>query len=57
MAQLLPRRLRQARAEYQRQQLQQKHHNCTKEYRVVGPHIGVYCCEHGNWLRWMPKSQ
>jgi hypothetical protein len=56
MSKNLPKRLRQAKAEYQRQQLQQQHQSCPKETRATGPHLGLYCITHSKWLRWLPKQ-
>lgn len=32
---------------------------CNKEVNLlakrVGPHVGLYCCECGAWIKWEPK--
>jgi hypothetical protein len=53
----LPKRLRQAKAEYYRNQLQTQHKDCPKETRTSGPHRGLYCACHNKWLMWIPKEQ
>lgn len=55
MAQL-PQRLRQAQAQYHRNQLELKHKDCPKETRITGPHLGMYCVCHNKWLKWIPKE-
>lgn len=56
MAKLLPKRLRQARAQYQRQQRASEHASCPTHIKQTGPHMGVYCSTHGVWLKWIPKD-
>lgn len=56
MAKLLPKRLRQAKAQYHRQLTNQQHASCEKITKKQGPHLGLYCAVHGTWLTWIPKT-
>jgi len=53
----LPKRLRQAKAEYIRQQHKIQHADCEKIIKQKGPHWGLYCKEHGTWFKWVSKEE
>jgi hypothetical protein len=36
---------------------EQDHMWCRMEVRQKGPHVGLYCAEHGTWIRWISMSQ
>ena len=36
---------------------EQKHMWCRMEVRKKGPHVGLYCTEHGTWIRWISADQ
>ena len=38
------------------QQREQAHLLCAKRLEQVGPHLGLYCREHGAWLRWISQK-
>jgi hypothetical protein len=53
----LPKRLRQARAQYQRQQRVNEHSDCKKIIKQSGPHFGLYCEQHGTWFKWLNEQE
>lgn len=53
----LPKRLRQAKAAYHRQQTALEHSNCKKIIRESGPHFGLYCEQHSTWIRWLNENE
>ena len=38
------------------QQREQAHLLCAKRLERVGPHQGLYCREHGAWIRWISQK-
>jgi hypothetical protein len=48
----------QARANTQARQraIELKHNHCPVEFRVQGPHTGMYCQTHDVWIRWISKQ-
>jgi len=38
------------------QRREQAHLLCAKRLERVGPHQGLYCREHGVWLRWISQK-
>jgi len=48
----------QARAHTQahRRAVELKHNHCAMEFRPSGPHWGLYCAEHGTWIKWISKK-
>ena len=36
---------------------EQKHMFCPMEVRQKGPHIGLYCAQHGVWIKWISQTQ
>jgi hypothetical protein len=30
-----------------------QHENCQPELRPQGPHMGLYCAQHGTWIKWV----
>jgi hypothetical protein len=35
----------------------QQHLHCRMEVRVRGPHTGLYCAEHGTWIKWISAQE
>lgn len=52
----LPRRLAQARSQYYAQRRVNDHQDCEKITRRRGPHLGLYCAQHGTWICWIPQG-
>jgi len=42
---------------YTAEQAAQQHLHCRMEVRVRGPHTGLYCSEHGAWIKWISPKQ
>ena len=40
-----------------REQIEQEHMWCPMEVRVKGPHTGLYCAQHGVWIKWISHSE
>lgn len=34
-----------------------RHDTCPVELRVTGPHIGLYCQCHNQWLKWITEAE
>lgn len=32
------------------------HSRCDPDLRQVGPHMGLFCRQHGTWIKWVTKS-
>lgn len=30
-----------------------QHEHCLPELRPQGPHVGLYCRQHGTWIKWV----
>jgi hypothetical protein len=41
----------------QQEQRWQLHSRCECEVRQQGPHWGVYCANHNQWIQWIGKTQ
>ena len=42
----------------QRQHVKEQAHLwCPMEVRVRGPHTGLYCAQHGTWIKWISQTQ
>ena len=42
----------------QKQQIKEQTHLwCRMEVRAKGPHTGLYCAEHGTWIRWIGQRE
>ena len=39
------------------EQIAQEHMHCRMELLQKGPHMGLYCGEHGTWIQWIGKYQ
>ena len=37
-------------------QTAEQHLSCPLELRQRGPHVGLYCAQHGTWLKWISKD-
>ena len=35
---------------------EQAHQHCPMELRAKGPHTGLYCAQHGIWIRWISQT-
>jgi hypothetical protein len=35
---------------------EQAHMFCPMEVRSKGPHIGLYCAQHGTWIKWISQQ-
>lgn len=39
-----------------RQQRQDQHIHCPMRFEKKGPHTGMYCAQHGTWIKWMSQA-
>lgn len=39
-----------------RARVEQRHANCEMTVRPQGPHMGLYCAQHGTWIQWLPRE-
>jgi hypothetical protein len=53
---LSKRQRRRRRRKQAQQQAQQSHEACEMTVRPCGPHWGLYCVEHGRWIRWISRK-
>ena len=43
---------------HRKQELKEQDHlHCRMEVRQRGPHTGLYCSEHGTWIRWISATE
>lgn len=40
-----------------REKINKTHMHCRMEVRQKGPHIGLYCSEHGVWIKWISQKE
>jgi hypothetical protein len=40
-----------------RSRTETQHLHCQMAVRAQGPHWGLYCAQHGTWIRWIPQNQ
>ena len=38
------------------QKREHQHRLCAKRLERQGPHLGLYCAQHGAWLRWISQK-
>ena len=38
------------------QKREHQHRLCPKRQERQGPHLGLYCAQHGVWLRWISQK-
>ena len=39
-----------------RKRVKQDHSLCEMSLRPRGPHMGLYCAQHGVWIKWISRS-
>jgi hypothetical protein len=37
-------------------QVAEQHLFCPMEVRQQGPHVGLYCAQHGTWIKWIGRK-
>ena len=40
-----------------REQIQHEHMSCAMQVKTQGPHMGLYCADHGTWIKWISPKQ
>jgi hypothetical protein len=38
------------------EQIAEEHLWCPMEVRQRGPHVGLYCAQHGTWIKWIGQK-
>ena len=36
---------------------QRQHQHCEMLIKPCGPHMGLYCREHGTWIQWIDRAR
>jgi hypothetical protein len=46
-----------AKSKQKQQAKEQAHLHCPMAVRPRGPHMGLYCAQHGTWIKWISQTQ